>query len=366
MNRLPLETNIDIRYSHPVQTPARPLVRPPGRPLVPPPVCPTPANDVGTEGAVGVVDIVEPSRTKAYRAAVAALSSKIAEESELGVPPGAQSRLHTRERPSDRGVAILLHGFSSGTWQYDIVAKKLYDRGYDVYVPRLPGHGYTGADGTPDSGQIPNSRDHYRWDEFAMQVADDAATLGDRRFVVGLSGGGAAGTRMLQLAPGIERAVMMAPFYRPKDTTAQTIITATDWLDYPLFGLPGRVLDALDHDFGASEHDNPHHRHATKGQIYGLSAMGSRAIGDASAIETPIQFITTTDDWAIDHEAVRTVYDASGGDTRNRWFHFGAEDAVPHAMFHPDDNRDPRTRTQIEDMILHWLEGGDGHSSRER
>src|SRR5688500_7488953 len=52
--------------------------------------------------------------------------------------------LHT---PNAKGTVMLCHGFTAGPWQYEELAKRLQKEGYNVYAPRMPGHGFARPDG---------------------------------------------------------------------------------------------------------------------------------------------------------------------------------------------------------------------------
>jgi len=306
-------------------------------------------------------DVVEIGALAGYRRGVAEVQRKVDREQQLPLQPGAESRLLVHDMPPKRGSVVMLHGFTAGTWQYDEMSKILFEQGFNVYVPRVVGHGFANEDGTQDGSQLPRSGDSHRFDDFAEETFLDLKKLGGPLKLVGFSGGGAVGTRILENHPDIERAVLVAPFYRPKSELARNVIWGSGLVDPWSFGAAGLVLDRLDHDMGLDEDrampewERPGHRFVKLGNIYALGQLGGRAIEDAKKIETPVQFITTGADWAIHTPAVHEVFDAAGGEAKHSWYHFGEAEQVVHSMFHGVDNQDPSSYVKSRDMILDYI-----------
>src|SRR5436853_557798 len=63
---------------------------------------------------------------------------------------GNQSFVRFHQGPAPKGVIVLLHGFSAGTAQWHAYVDELFNRGYDVFVPALPGHGLVNKAGEDD------------------------------------------------------------------------------------------------------------------------------------------------------------------------------------------------------------------------
>ncbi|MDP9016888.1 MAG: alpha/beta hydrolase [Candidatus Eremiobacteraeota bacterium] len=84
-----------------------------------------------------------------------------------------------------KNVAVLLHGMSASPTQFVELARALYERGYNVLVPRLPRHGYsdrmTDALSALSAGDLKN---------VTTEAIEIAFGLGESVTVIGFSLGG--------------------------------------------------------------------------------------------------------------------------------------------------------------------------------
>jgi pimeloyl-ACP methyl ester carboxylesterase len=128
------------------------------------------------------------------------------ERANLEINPTCYTRLLTHEQKTDR-VIVFLHGFTSCPEQFAQLGNEFFRRGYNVYIPRLPGHGYNDRLGEALKGVTPE-----QMAAFAMSSVDIAQGLGDHVTVSGLSGGGALTAWLAQERQDIDLAVPMAPF----------------------------------------------------------------------------------------------------------------------------------------------------------
>lgn len=99
---------------------------------------------------------------------------------------------------------LLLHGFGDTPQTLSYLARHLHERGYDVRVPLLPGHGRNVAafDATPHQAWI----DAARAELFAMRARYDWAGL------CGLSMGGALATILAAQIGDLPSLVLLAPY----------------------------------------------------------------------------------------------------------------------------------------------------------
>jgi alpha-beta hydrolase superfamily lysophospholipase len=131
-----------------------------------------------------------------------------------------QSYLELPRTTAPRGMALLLHGFSAGPWQYENITEHLTGGGLAVYAPRLPGHGCL-ADGQPDSSALPGMGETSAYGRFAEAVYQEAKAqaqaLGAPLYVMGFSLGGALALDLATRHPhSIKRLVVGAPLVRPQ------------------------------------------------------------------------------------------------------------------------------------------------------
>ena len=91
--------------------------------------------------------------------------------------------LHNKN--SDK-VAVLVHGLSDSPFFMRAIAQVLFDEGFSVVVPLLPGHGLREADDDMSDWNLAE-----RWQTHVDDVISLAGTMGDTLVVGGFSTGGA-------------------------------------------------------------------------------------------------------------------------------------------------------------------------------
>jgi alpha-beta hydrolase superfamily lysophospholipase len=121
------------------------------------------------------------------------------------IAPECRSRLLTHGARTARAV-VLLHGLTNCPEQFRALGERLYGRGANVYIPRLPEHGLADRM-TPALARL---------DARAMCLATDQAVdigrgLGDSVIVVGLCIGGTMAAWAAQERADVVRAVPIAP-----------------------------------------------------------------------------------------------------------------------------------------------------------
>src|SRR5829696_3752629 len=57
------------------------------------------------------------------------------------IHPKSQTLFLSHGRKTPRAI-LLLHGYTDSVHQYDVLSKLLFDAGHNVFIPRLPHHGY--------------------------------------------------------------------------------------------------------------------------------------------------------------------------------------------------------------------------------
>ncbi len=120
-----------------------------------------------------------------FEEACRAIDSIIAaERADTRLDPTCLTRLMTHGAPTDRAI-VFYHGFTNCPKQFESLGERFFAAGYNVYIPRLPGHGYldkmTDALARVTIEEIMAS---------ATDAARAAAGLGERTHVAGISMGG--------------------------------------------------------------------------------------------------------------------------------------------------------------------------------
>ena len=150
-----------------------------------------------------------PAPAADYEAAMARFSVLEAAEAKLPLRPECRSQLRSHGNKVAMTV-IYLHGLTSCPAQGEALATELYGRGYNVLLPRLPGHG--------EANPLTLALAHVTAEEFVATTEDAvemAHGLGDEVVVIGLSAGGALTAYEIQHGRGLANAVAVAPFLGP-------------------------------------------------------------------------------------------------------------------------------------------------------
>lgn len=150
-----------------------------------------------------------PTPLVSYEEAVAGFAAVEASEAMLPLHPGCRSRLLTHGARVAKAV-VYLHGLTNCPLQAEELAQQLFALGYNVYVPRWPGHGeadqMTLALAELDAETMVASTD---------QAIDLAQGLGDEVTVVGMSAGGAMTAWSAQFRADVAHTVAVSPFLGP-------------------------------------------------------------------------------------------------------------------------------------------------------
>ena len=112
--------------------------------------------------------------------------------------------LYAHGNTVDRAI-VFIHGFTNCPAQFDALAKRCHDQGYNVLVPRLPRHGY--ANRMTDALSLMTAEDLVQAGEEAVDIARG---LGRHVTVVGFSLGGIVASWLAQQRADIDRAVIIS------------------------------------------------------------------------------------------------------------------------------------------------------------
>lgn len=146
----------------------------------------------------------------AFRASLAQLELLLSQErASPRINPDCYSLVMEHGQRTPRAVA-LMHGITSSPVQFRDLGRRFYERGYNVFIPRMPRHGY--ADRL--------STDHARltiaeYTAYATQTVDLARGLGDHLTIAGLSVSGVLAAWCAQTRTEVDLAVPIAPAFAP-------------------------------------------------------------------------------------------------------------------------------------------------------
>lgn len=142
-----------------------------------------------------------------YDQAVEQHAQIVATEKSEGVLDECTSDLYTHGKSTEKSV-VMFHGVTACPKQFEGLAKKFFEAGYNVYVPRTPHHGLADK---KQHGEV-RSRELI---DYVNQSVTLASGLGNEAGAVGLSGGGMLTTWASEYRPEVKRALILSPFYEP-------------------------------------------------------------------------------------------------------------------------------------------------------
>jgi len=143
-----------------------------------------------------------------YNESIRLIEKKIEDEKNVdGLGSHGHTIFMTHSKKMERAI-VLYHGFTNCPRQYEILAKRFFEKGYNVYVPRLRYHGmedrYTKKIGLLTMEELIS---------MCNESIDIAGGLGNRVYALGLSMGGVMAAFNAQFRSDIESAVVIVPSF---------------------------------------------------------------------------------------------------------------------------------------------------------
>ena len=248
-------------------------------------------------------------------------------------------------------AVVLFHGLTNGPPQFAELGRRLHAAGYNVLIPRLPGHGHadrlTGALADLTVAALAERADE------ALAIA---AGLGEEVALAGLSLGGALAGWLAQQRAEVARALLIAPllglYVVPPRLTGATVRLARRLPNRFLWWDP-RVREAI----GGPEHAYP--RFATRalavGLWFGLDLL--RRAKEAPPAARSLAIVTAWGDRAVSPGAVDELARRWEGHGRAvARHHFGPEE-VPDLLHDLIDPAQPDARIETVYPVLMRLLG---------
>lgn len=120
-------------------------------------------------------------------------------------------------------VCVLFHGFTGYPNQFLPLGKALFEQGYNVLIPLMPGHGQAGNWNKDNPTPLPTDPNVYQ--DFVLGWVNLAQQLGQQVVVGGLSGSGTlCGWLALEHREKIDRALLFAPYLSGRSLIGTTYI----------------------------------------------------------------------------------------------------------------------------------------------
>ncbi len=146
----------------------------------------------------------QPRPLSSYDQAVARIAAVQAQEQARGdINPVCTTQLLTHGGRTAKAM-VFFHGFTSCPAQFAALGRVYFERGYNVYIPRIPHHGM--ADLMSDALKQLTAEELAA---FGMEAVDVAHGLGEQVSICGLSMGGALVAWLAQVRDDIEVAALI-------------------------------------------------------------------------------------------------------------------------------------------------------------
>jgi pimeloyl-ACP methyl ester carboxylesterase len=263
-----------------------------------------------------------------------------------------------------KGTLVMYHGFTAGTWQFELLAQRAFKAGYNVFVPRLPGHGHTDATGDEDPSELLKSGAWRKYQVFGDRTLKLATDLGGPVSVLGLSVGGNVALDISERHPTIKKTVAFAPFLWPTHDQVSKLFTLVGAFDFLFPDRAGPSLNGFTHSWGPEcrqetiRNERPGHSYFPASAAYAAATYGRHIVAAAPTGRSPLQMFLTANDDAADETPSRLVVNNWGNANRGV-YRFPAAEAVPHPMLHPKEDKGSGHTPRLYEMTLRFLQ--DGH-----
>jgi esterase/lipase len=299
-----------------------------------------------------------------FKAGVARIEATLGREAKLAagtdpsglmLKPNYGSIFMPQPSGKARGTVVLYHGYTAGPWQYQEMADKFFKAGYNVYAPRIVGHGLMTPDGETSTRELPKASERDAYYRFVDDRLEEAKGLGAPVYTIGLSGGGALALATAERHPSdVKGVVAMAPYMGP-DKIAGKAAPVLAFLDRLTFGGLSELLSHV--NFGKKDalpNNETPHTQGSLGQAWAMRSIGY----SLKAIPVPTQFFTTEGDFLSGANKVGALIDRSGGGDKHGWYHFPESEHVPHAMLDRRENPVGAAVDAIDRIALDFVETG--------
>lgn len=255
--------------------------------------------------------------------------------------------LHDGPRPR---AVVLLHGMSASPAQFERFAHDLFERGFNVLVPRLPRHG--------ERNRLTNALEGLNADELVAAVREYVAIgreLGERVTVAGFSLGGLLAAWSAQ-HESIERAVAIAPFFG-------IAVLPNRWMN-PLaelmLRLPNRFhwWDPVKRARQTPDHGYPRYATHAVAHAYRLARGVLRDAAHTAPLAHHVTIVTNASESAVNNRAIRRLH-AAWSAHRTEGIQLTALTGLPLSHDIVEPLRNPAVADRVYPQLLALVEGDD-------
>lgn len=144
-----------------------------------------------------------------YEQSLGKFDTEISKRDDGQVSEVCKSKLLNHNQKTEK-VIVLFHGFTNCPAQFSQLSQKLFDLGYNVYIPRIPHHGL--QDTLTEDLENLNARELVDFTAESVQVATG---LGNKVTLFGLSGGGVLASFGGYFYSQVQNIYICAPLFAP-------------------------------------------------------------------------------------------------------------------------------------------------------
>lgn len=192
-----------------------------------------------------------------YAATIAALKRNIkAREDALPVRSDqSRSQFFLHSRPTAK-VCLLLHGWTTAPYEFKPLGQALYQAGYNVLVPLMPGHGRAGYWSADQPPPLTVKAETYQ--RFAIAWLRQAQVMGQQVIVGGVGSGGTLAAWLATHQPKvIHRAILFAPYLAHSQAVLDLFTQPQDayraWIDAATSSVTSSALSSAPSEQKSSE-----------------------------------------------------------------------------------------------------------------
>jgi carboxylesterase len=200
---------------------------------------------------------------------------------------------------------LVVHGFTGTPTSVRVIAEAMADAGYDVELPRLPGHGTTVADML--------TTDWAAWSGEVSRALERLTSRVSHVVAVGQSMGGTLVLRAALDHPAISALVCINPLTRVRD--AETMAMLDDLLEDGIVVAPGEGSDIADPDASDIAYSG-----TPIAPLKSLLLDGVAPIADRyREITVPLRLFTSRGDHVVDPADSDYLAATYGGPVEQTW-----------------------------------------------
>ncbi len=228
-----------------------------------------------------------------------------------------RSKFYFQPNPAPK-ICLFFHGFTAGPYQFEPLGEVLFQAGYNVLVPLLPGHGVAGNWNGDNPPPLPEDIEVYK--QFAIEWVELAKRLGKQLILGGYSNGGTLAAWFAQEYPQhFEKTLIFAPYLGSS-------FVVTNWL-----------IEILPFYYEWLNKDNPGNFGYDGFRIPASRIfldLGQEILDRAKTTPaTPMLIVSSESDGATNRHEHQELFEAVLSYQPKSWYHcFDKELDIPHTM----------------------------------